>query len=178
MLTHVSGKDISMDNELHAMGELSRLLETLEQDQRARVLRWALSRYSSSTLSDETTPDDGAQKAKEAGVNNGDDSFESFADFYHSLRVNDNSSRALAAAYWISTINGGESFQSQALNSLLKDLGFGVSNITDALSANMKENPKLIVQVRKSGSSKQARKSYKITDAGKRRISSMQSGDM
>ena len=55
---------------------------------------------------------------------------------------------------------------------MLKDLGHRASNITDALSSAMKEKPALIIQVKKSGSARQARKLYKLTDAGVKWVAS------
>ena len=67
-------------------------------------------------------------------------------------------------------MQGQETFTSQTLNSALKDLGRGVSNITRALAASMAQKPALVMQVRKSGTTKQARKIYKLTAAGKKAV--------
>jgi DNA-binding PadR family transcriptional regulator len=55
----------------------------------------------------------------------------------------------------------------------LKHIGYGVVNITDALNQLISDRPSFVIQLTKSGSSKQARKTYKITDAGMRRVSEM-----
>ena len=55
----------------------------------------------------------------------------------------------------------------------MKDLGHGVGNITDALTALKEERPALILQLKKSGTSKQARKTYKLTQEGIRRVQGM-----
>ncbi len=64
-------------------------------------------------------------------------------------------------------------FASQAINSLLKNLGYQVGNITDAITQCMREKPASIIQTRKSGSTKQSRKEYKMTEAGRRKVLSM-----
>jgi DNA-binding PadR family transcriptional regulator len=51
-----------------------------------------------------------------------------------------------------------------------------VSNITTALSSLIERKPQLVIQTRKSGNSKQARKRYRLTDAGIRAVERMISG--
>jgi hypothetical protein len=43
-----------------------------------------------------------------------------------------------------------------------------VGTINKAMSANMGKKPALILQVTRSGSTRQARKKYKLTEAGKK----------
>jgi DNA-binding HxlR family transcriptional regulator len=76
-------------------------------------------------------------------------------------------------AYWVSIVEGQTTFASQAINALLKDLGYQVGNITDAITQCMREKPAWIIQTRKSGSTKQSRKEYKLTEAGRRRVIAM-----
>lgn len=45
-----------------------------------------------------------------------------------------------------------------------------MGNITDSLDALKEEKPALILQLKKSGISKQARKTYKLTQEGAKRI--------
>jgi hypothetical protein len=52
------------------------------------------------------------------------------------------------------------------LNRELKNLGHEVGNITRALQGNIDEKPALVLQLRKSGGTKQARKIYKLSVAG------------
>ena len=109
---------------------------------------------------------------EEDGSNDGDgrraSSFEHFAELYEAVGPSTNPERVLVAAYWVQEIQGDATFQSATLNKLLKDLGHGVSSINKVMSANIDQKPSLILQVRKSSSSNQARKTYKVTDAGKK----------
>jgi DNA-binding PadR family transcriptional regulator len=59
------------------------------------------------------------------------------------------------------------------LNKELKNLGHGVSNITSALDTLMSRKPALVIQTKKSGTSKQARKKYKLTLEGLRAVERM-----
>ncbi len=79
--------------------------------------------------------------------------------------------RALVAAYWASRDK--RDFRAQEINGLLKDLGFGLSNVTDALNSLMTRKPNEVMQTRKSGAARQSRKDYRLTQAGKSRLREM-----
>ena len=63
-------------------------------------------------------------------------------------------------------INEHPSVTGQQVNDALKNLGHAMSNITDAFTSLIRRKPQLAMQVEKTGSSKQARKKYKLTIAG------------
>ena len=73
---------------------------------------------------------------------------------------------ALLGAYFHTKMQGKDTVTGQEINSTLKHYGTTIRNITDALGASMSASPALILQVGKSGSSRQARKTYKVTTAG------------
>lgn len=89
-----------------------------------------------------------------------------FAEFFAAVDPQTEADKALAAGYWIQELEGADSFDALRANKELKHLGHSVGNITVALSALMDLRPALVLQLRKSGSSKQARKTYKVTGAG------------
>lgn len=70
------------------------------------------------------------------------------------------------AAYWVQAVQGHDKWQSTALTAELKNLGHAIPNITDALTSNIEKKPQRIIQLQKSGSSRQARKTYKVTHEG------------
>lgn len=148
------------DNELTAMQQAAAALEPLDEGARTRALSWLLDKFAPDLAAKGVQ---GSVRRREAAEPVGGE--ETFADFYHLVDPNTDKERAVTAAQWLKQ-QGTVQFQAMELNSMLKDLGHGVSNITDALTSAMKERPSLVIQVRKSGSSKQARKLYKITDAG------------
>lgn len=162
-----------MADEIESMRLADKIFADLIEDARPRVFAWIGAKYyltSSQTNKSRTQGDVGSDNS---GQTSFDGKLGDFADFYHKASPSDNAGRALVAGYWLSETTSGEAFQSQALNAMLKDLGFQVGNITDALSSCMRVKPAWIVQTRKAGSAKQARKTYKITDAGKRRVQQM-----
>ena len=76
------------------------------------------------------------------------------------------SDKALLGAYYLTRAQGEDTVTSQAINSELKRNGLAISNITRAIEANMRPDRPLMVQEKKMGSTKQARKQYRITPAG------------
>lgn len=151
------------DIELQAMSAMVGLMEPLTPEMRDRILRWAADRYGLPAEAPLTPSREDLPLA----------SAEDFPDLFHRANPVTNAQRALVASYWLSQRGEGVSFSGQELNGLLKNLGYQIPNITDAVSQCMRERPALIIQTRKSGSSQQARKSYRITDAGQRRVAAM-----
>lgn len=96
-----------------------------------------------------------------------------FAELFAAAEPATDKERALVACYWHQVCQGAESFGSQSLNSDLKNLGYGVSNITDALDGLIEDRPQLVLQLKKSGTTKQARKTYKLSAAGAKRVEEM-----
>jgi DNA-binding MarR family transcriptional regulator len=73
----------------------------------------------------------------------------------------------------VQVCQGNDGFDSYTANSALKQMGYTLSNITRALDILQAQDPKLVMQVRKTGSSRQARKVYKLTHAGLKRVAEM-----
>ncbi len=72
----------------------------------------------------------------------------------------------MLAGYWFQVMKGTADLDGFALNRELRNLGHPVSNITKALSYLINQRPQLVIQVRKSGSTQQARKKYRLTKSG------------
>ena len=73
---------------------------------------------------------------------------------------------ALLGAYYFNVVLVQDSVSGADINRVLKDHGRGSKNITQDLGAHISSQPSLILQVKKSGNSRQARKLYKITSPG------------
>jgi hypothetical protein len=163
--------------EVKAMAVVDGALRDLESGEQERVLKWAWARY---------CPDAKPQakehtKTKEPeSRHNGQDTqsgsavtFETLAEFMAAANPKTDVQRALVAGQWLQEKEGHGQLSGQAINKELKHLGHGVKNITSALSSLMDEKPQLVVQLKKSGSTKQARKQYKVTEAGKAAVQRM-----
>lgn len=103
-------------------------------------------------------------------------SYSSFAELYDAAQPKSQSDRALVAGYWLQHSQGGQNFDSFSVNKELKNLGEGVPNITSALDALKAQKPALVLQLKKSGKSRQARKTYKVTVAGLKFVENMIGG--
>lgn len=169
------------DPEIDAMSAVAEALGGLDDDARARVLRWAAERYGIADLGArgrgqvEGLGRGGGDDEQDAGdastdESEGEDNYEHFADIYDAVAPTTDPERVLVAAFWVQEILGKAPFGSQELNKLLKDLGHGVGTINKAMSSNMSKKPALVLQVSRGGSSQQARKKYKLTEAGVRAI--------
>ncbi|MBO0333576.1 hypothetical protein J0X12_08130 [Sneathiella sp. CAU 1612] len=153
------------DPELDAMNKILEALGKLDENQRIRVLLWAINRYDVSTPS--SLPEKPTNLPALLDVNSREDKdYETFADLFNAALPNTNSEKALIAGYWLQECQGLEAFPSNSTNKELQNLGHSVANITDAFTQLKDKKPALAIQVRKSGKSKQARKQYKLTHAG------------
>ena len=92
--------------------------------------------------------------------------YEDIASFVDGSGATTGSARAVAAAYWKQVVEGEDSWTGAALNTELKHQGHKLANVTSTLNGLMKRRPSLVVQVKKGGTSKQARKLYMLTSAG------------
>jgi hypothetical protein len=178
------------DPEIQAMSAVASALADLEDDVRGRVLRWAADRYGTTPITPQPDPasNGAAQDASTVGgideagsASDGEiaaeaPEFEHFAELFAAAQPKTNDDKALVAAYWAQVVKGQDQRQSRTLNSELKNLGHPIANITDALSGNMRKKPQRIIQLRKSGSSRQANKTYKVTHEGLIYVQGMVSG--
>lgn len=161
------------DAEIEAMSALTTAVDNLEPDVRGRVLRWAAERYGVALAKGpikKPRPDTGDDDDQNGDEGDGGKAFDDFVDLFDAVNPTTDMDRALTAAYWFQQIVKQQSWQSQRLNTTLKDVGHGVGNITDALTQAQARKPALVRQMAKSGRSRQARKTYKLTTAGLRYI--------
>ena len=107
---------------------------------------------------------------REAGVAGGTPqaapSSSDFSALLEKWRPDTNPKWALLGAYFHTKVKGHETVSGQEINTTLKHYGTTIRNITDALSANIAARPAFILQVSKSGSSRQSRKTYRVTTQG------------
>jgi hypothetical protein len=74
--------------------------------------------------------------------------------------------RALLGAYVLARGKADRTVTSQAINAELKKNGLPVPNITRAIESNLRSRPPLMVQKKKMGTTRQARKQYALTQEG------------
>lgn len=74
--------------------------------------------------------------------------------------------RALLGAFVLARGRPERTVTSQAINAELKKNGLPVPNITRAIESNLRARPPLMVQKKKMGTTRQARKQYALTPEG------------
>jgi hypothetical protein len=74
--------------------------------------------------------------------------------------------RALLGAFALARGRPDRTVTSQAINAELKRNGLPVPNITRAIESNLRTRPPLMVQKKKMGTTRQARKQYALTQEG------------
>jgi hypothetical protein len=154
--------------EIAAMKAVADALAKLDAEATARVVHWAADRFKVGGA--KVSSGQGAPMKRLQPESADEVSFESVADLYAATSPKTEADKALVAGFWFQFCQGQAEFGSQTLNAELKNLGHGVSNITKALETLKAQNPALVMQLRKSGSTKQARKTFKLTGAGKRAV--------
>jgi hypothetical protein len=159
-----------MDPEIQAMGEIARALETLEPDAARRVLKWAIERFQVSLSSG---PKEASPAGRPEDASLPTRAFLDFPELFDAANPQTGLDKALVAAYWYQIVQGQDDWDSQTTNKELKNLGHPSSNITRDLEALIKRTPRLVMQVRKQGSTRQARKRYKLTREGIRAVEAM-----
>lgn len=160
----------SASKEFDAIQTVYKALQPLDQDGRQRVINYIVSLLRLDSIVSE--PGENAA-TEEANPTTQGYRYESLAELYDAASPSTNAEKALVVGVWLQENLGNDSFSSQAINSELKHLGHGIANITNALDQLKDSKPALVHQLRKSGTSQQARKTYKVTLAGIRAVKDM-----
>jgi DNA-binding MarR family transcriptional regulator len=153
---------MSRSEELAAIAKLSEILDGLAPDERERVLSWASSAYAVTPTA--ASPGVSLRSTDNAAL------MTDVGNLFERASPGGTQDRILVAAYWLQVLQGTDDFGSQKVNDLLKDLGHPVANITKELSRLMNRSPQLVRQTEKSGRTQQARKRYRLTDAGRKAV--------
>ena len=165
------------EREFAVMAEIRRLLADLDGATRVRIIRWLADLFEVG-ISSSTVRKLGIQQAGHETTGHWENNFPDLASLFHATSPAVESDKALVAGYWFQKFEAQTALDSQRINSALKQLGHGVSNITRALDDLTRRKPQLVIQVQKSGTSKQARKKYRLTDAGLRAVKQMINGEI
>jgi len=159
------------DPEHEAIGKVIEALADLEPESQARALRYAAERYGVTV---------GAKKPALGGGGNGGGGdgggdpgeYEEVGDLVAATEPQTDEDRALVVAYWLQELRPEKqpTFTGQQVNKELKNLGHGTDDITDLIARLVDTRPQQVLQTKKAGTTRQARKTYKVTAAGKRRV--------
>ena len=154
----------SGDEELAAMARMDRILRALSSDSAARAIRWIAERYGVGSAGSGPRPASTASIPGAVGVPI------DLAELFAQANPGTLNEKALVASYWFQAVNGTTDLDAQTINTELKQLGHGIKNITAAFAELISSRPQLAIQVRKAGNTKQARKRYRLTTEGLKRV--------
>lgn len=159
-----------MIDELDALRQVREVLDDLPPEAVARILRWAGDKYGFKASAE---PIRSAQVGREqpSGVLAAD-----LPEYFNAAQTSTDAERALVVGAWFQQVQGMTDFDSASVNRELKNLGHPSTNITRDFDSLMAKKPKLVVQTRKSGSAKQARKLYRVTHDGLAEVARMRGG--
>lgn len=169
--------------EFEAIASVHGALAPLEAEARVRVVTYIASLLGIATHisakgsamdpnSADEEEDNGADDEQD-GSGGGNQQFGAFAELFDAANPQNQNEMALVAAYWLQEVQGAESFNATAASKELTNLGHKLPNITKNLTSLKALKPSLVLQLKKSGSSKQARKTYKVSHNGIRRVKEM-----
>ena len=157
--------------EISAMSSVAAALDPLEEAARTRVLTWAKAKFGAASpdLSLSVPEPHGAIEKATKSIHD----FGEIAEFYHTCSPASDAEKALVVSAWFQTAEGKEGIDTFRVNSALKHLGYGIGNVTRAFDHLTNLKPALMIQLRKAGTTKQARKTFRVTDAGLKRVGQM-----
>jgi hypothetical protein len=162
------------DPEIDAMGKVLSALSPLDESARVRVISWATEKLGLPKVAPASHSGAGGKSAVAArAAQDSNTAFRDLADLFDAANPETDVDKALVAGYWVQVCEGNSDFVSQQINDHLKQLGHPIGNITRALSGLIGGKPALALQLRKEGGTQQARKIYRLTAAGIRRVESM-----
>jgi hypothetical protein len=158
--------------EIEAMTKVAAALAEVDPDSARRILRWAGERFGGVSPAPPAGGGSSAGPSSFAAAATDEDLGELFAQ----AAPTNGPERALVVAYWLQVVKGQDDLEGQMVNAELKNLGHGLPNITATMSLLMGQQPALVIQTRKIGSSQQGRKRYRVTTAGIGRVRQMLAG--
>lgn len=169
--------DYDPSQEFAAMGSIAATLKKLPEEARGRVLEYMMKLFAKDQLI-VTKPapareyDDPADEPTKTAAP------QSFADFpalfgAAAAETRSGTERALLAGYYLQVVMGESDFDAFNANKELRHVGYEASNITRDFDNLMSRTPSLILQTKKLGNTKQARKQYRLTHAGIKAVEEM-----
>lgn len=157
---------MTIDPELKAMHGAYEAIEALDDDEsKARVIKWLFSKFSvagSKLHTSQNTISESETLHTKVDI----PSYETVADIFSHASPRTESDKVLIVASFLQDKYGKSELTGREIHKELQHLGHGVSNITMAIQGLIDKKPKLMIQTRKEGKSKQAHKKYKVTVEG------------
>jgi hypothetical protein len=171
------------DTELDALRSVLASLTPLDSGARERVVGWIIKRLDikfGSAADEVLAADPSAYRDERQARTRRDESpvdrYETMAELFAAINPKTGGQKALVVGYWKQVKDEVFSFDAQSINTELKHMGHHVPNITEAMNELQRHRPQLAVQLKKAGTTRQARKTYKVTTEGIRVVEGMLNG--
>jgi hypothetical protein len=156
--------DYDPTEEFEAMGSIATTLKKLPEEARGRVLEYMIKLFAKKQLI--TAPAESDASTQETQRADDAQTFADFPSLFGAATTDTGTERALLAGYYLQVVKGLPDFDSFSANKELRHVGYEAANITRDFDNLMVRTPALMMQTKKLGSTKQARKQYRLTAAG------------
>lgn len=161
---------MSKDSELKAMESVYESLNGLpDKDAQHRVIQWIVGKLCLNNFSNRASSSNNNHPMQHDELVKPSSSiagYDSVADIVAATCPKTDVDRVLIVAAFLQEKSQKESLSGFEITEELKHLGYPLSNITSTIGVLMTRRPQLMIQTRKSGKSKQARKEYKVSKEG------------
>jgi len=166
------------DPEIGAINTCYEILNGLPAPARKRVVNWLAERFGSATEQSSTTTKENEPARAEAEGNGAgeveagksladEDSSQEFATAFSKAKPKTAADKVLFTAWYLSEKMGVKDLTSLRINKMLTHLGHKPTNASAEVRRLIAGKPALMIQMRKQGKSKQARKLLRVSEEGK-----------
>ncbi|HMX44244.1 MAG TPA: hypothetical protein PKB12_11055 [Elusimicrobiota bacterium] len=152
--------------ELEALKQIAEAFQSVDDETKIRILRWAIDKWGQPLNSPNQKARDIHQQPVSDSEIKASGVFKSVGELFAKANPDTDADKALVVSYWIQKYDGQNDIDSQRVNTELKHLGHGIPNITAAFRNLMARVPHPVIQIRKEGTSQQARKKFRLTVEG------------
>jgi hypothetical protein len=128
--------------ELDAMRGICSLLDPLDRETQQRILTWVANRCGMAGAQLDRSPNS-AVLHRDDSPQVTERSFEHPAELFEAAQPKTDAEKALVLGYWFQALQGAAAFTSRPVNDELKRIGYGVGNITRALTQLIEARPAL-----------------------------------
>ena len=157
------------DPELESMAKMNDALETLSEEQRRRVLLWALDKFQVPLGNSIKVVNSKESVPRQLGSTE----FADLASLFEACDPTSDREKALIAGYWLQLSSSGKEWDTESANEELKELGHGINNIALAVHGL---KPKFVLQTKMQSEDGKKRKQYRLTTLGMKKVRDMISG--
>lgn len=140
---------------------ISRAMRPLDDAALQRTVKWVVEKYHKAQSGKTTGTTSALEILQPPKPETGD-----LPTFFQKCNPSTYGEKILVAAYYHQEVQGLKEWDSRAVNRDLKQLGHKVPRIVEYIERLAEKSPALVIQTKKEGTTKQARKKYRVTDEG------------